>query len=89
MVAQAAVVKQALQLVAELETLHVGEIPELPDLLLQLDEGPLAPALAPADEAPRLPRDARVVPALFGESPGALIESAGDDLPDGGEEVPF
>jgi DNA helicase-2/ATP-dependent DNA helicase PcrA len=33
----------------------------------QLDDGPEAPALAPAPAAPALPRDARVIPALFGK----------------------
>jgi DNA helicase-2/ATP-dependent DNA helicase PcrA len=33
----------------------------------QLDDGPAAPSLAPAPAVPALPRDARVIPALFGK----------------------
>jgi ATP-dependent DNA helicase UvrD/PcrA len=38
----------------------------------QLDDGPAAPSLAAASAAPALPRDARVIPALFGAPRNAL-----------------
>jgi DNA helicase-2/ATP-dependent DNA helicase PcrA len=58
----------------------------------QLDDGPAAPSLAPAPSTPALPRDARVIPALFGKtrsSPSPEDAEGPSDADDDGSDVPF
>jgi len=69
----------------------IEELPAEPELYerWQLDDGPSAPALGPAPQVGALPRDPRVVPALFGEEPMPALADGSGEGPDGAEEVPF